>query len=357
VTYTGAINRARRMAVLGLAWITLTLVLTVASPAAAEPPLTVAEAKAQIQQLETDAAALDQQYVGVQEKLKLGHAELRAKQADVQAQTKNVMRLRTQVGQVALAEFQNQTLEEAARLLLSEDTDSLHSEISTVKKIGENHNATLQDFQQQQASLTELQRSVQTDVSELTDQQQLLEELRTTSDQKVAEAKTVLAKLTEQERRLIAAEEAKAAAEARQKAEQAGEQSPNSDEKPADSTAEAGQSGRGATAMAFARKQLGKPYRFGAAGPAAYDCSGLTLSAWRAAGVSLPRISQQQYRVGRAVAKSDLQPGDLVFFYDDLSHVSLYAGNGMILDAPRPGKTVRYIDMSYMPYVGARRPG
>ena len=109
--------------------------------------------------------------------------------------------------------------------------------------------------------------------------------------------------------------------------------------------------------MAFARKQLGKPYRFGAAGPAAYDCSGLTLSAWRAAGVSLPRISQQQYRVGRAVAKSDLQPGDLVFFYDDLSHVSLYAGNGMILDAPRPGKTVRYIDMSYMPYVGARQPG
>ena len=344
------------MAVLGLAWIALTLVLPVAHPAAAEPPLTVAEAKAQIQQLETDAAALDQQYIGVQEKLKLGHAELRAKQADVQAQTKKVMRLRTQVGQVALAEYQNQTLGEAARLLLSEDTDSFLSEISTVKKFGENHNATLQGFQQQQASLTELQRSVQTDVSELTDQQQLMEELRTTSDQKVAEAKTVLAKLTEQERQLIAAEEAKAAEEARKKAEPAGEQSPNYVE-PADSTAEAGQSGRGATAMAFARKQLGKPYRFGAAGPAAYDCSGLTLSAWRAAGVSLPRISQQQYRVGRAVAKSDLQPGDLVFFYDDLSHVSLYAGNGMILDAPRPGKTVRYIDMSYMPYVGARRPG
>ena len=195
MTYTGAISRARRMAVLGLAWITLTLVLPVASPAAAEPPLTVAEAKAQIQQLETDAAALDQQYVGVQEKLKLGRAELRAKQADVQAQTKKVMRLRTQVGQVALAEFQNQTLDEAARLLLSEDTDSFLSEISTVKKIGENHNATLQDFQQQQGSLTELERSVQTDVSELTNQQQLLEELRTTSDQKVAEAKTVLAKL------------------------------------------------------------------------------------------------------------------------------------------------------------------
>ena len=159
MTYTGAISRARRMAVLGLAWITLTLVLPVASPAAAEPPLTVAEAKAQIGPLETDAAALDQQYVGVQEKLKLGRAELRAKQADVQAQTKKVMRLRTQVGQVALADSRTRRSTKRPGCYKAEDTDSFLSEISTVKKIGENHNATLQDFQQQQGSLTELQRS------------------------------------------------------------------------------------------------------------------------------------------------------------------------------------------------------
>jgi cell wall-associated NlpC family hydrolase len=73
--------------------------------------------------------------------------------------------------------------------------------------------------------------------------------------------------------------------------------------------------------------------------------------------VSLSRTSQSQYRDGRAVSKSELQPGDLVFFYSGLSHVALYAGNGMILHSPRPGKVVEYTKMSYMPFVGARRPG
>ena len=81
------------------------------------------------------------------------------------------------------------------------------------------------------------------------------------------------------------------------------------------------------------------------------------MAAWRSVGVSLPRTSAAQYGVGRAVAKSDLRPGDLVFFYRPISHVSMYVGNGMIIDAPRPGKTVRYLKMSYMPYTGARRPG
>jgi hypothetical protein len=74
-------------------------------------------------------------------------------------------------------------------------------------------------------------------------------------------------------------------------------------------------------------------------------------------GVSLPHSSRQQFSRGRSVAKSDLQLGDLVFFYSDISHVGLYAGNGQVIHAPRPGKSVEYIKMSYMPYAGARRPG
>ena len=116
-------------------------------------------------------------------------------------------------------------------------------------------------------------------------------------------------------------------------------------------------SSRAATAVAFAKRQLGKPYRFGATGPSSYDCSGLTLAAWRAAGVSLPRTSQQQYAHGHRVAKSQLRPGDLVFFYSQSpSHVGMYVGNGKIIHAPRPGRSVEYIKMSYMPYAGAVRP-
>ena len=109
--------------------------------------------------------------------------------------------------------------------------------------------------------------------------------------------------------------------------------------------------------MAYAKAQLGEPYVRNAAGPNSWDCSGLTMMAWGSVGVSLPHSSRQQFGRGRSVAKSDLQSGDLVFFYSDISHVGLYAGNGQVIHAPRPGKSVEYIKMSYMPYAGARRPG
>jgi cell wall-associated NlpC family hydrolase len=114
---------------------------------------------------------------------------------------------------------------------------------------------------------------------------------------------------------------------------------------------------KGAKALAFAKKQLGDSYRYGATGPNSWDCSGLTGGAWKAAGVKLPRTSQAQYRFGKKVAKSDLKPGDLVFFYSGISHVGIYAGGGKIIHASRPGQPVQYIKMSYMPYQGARRPG
>ncbi len=117
-------------------------------------------------------------------------------------------------------------------------------------------------------------------------------------------------------------------------------------------------SDRGEVALAFARSQLGKPYVFGAEGPNAYDCSGLAQTAWKAAGVSIPRVTTTQFRFGKTVAKADLRLGDLVFFYGpNPSHVGLYAGQGMIIHAPRPGKKVEYTKISYMPYAGARRPG
>jgi cell wall-associated NlpC family hydrolase len=81
------------------------------------------------------------------------------------------------------------------------------------------------------------------------------------------------------------------------------------------------------------------------------------MMAWGSVGVSLPHSSRQQFSRGQSVAKSDLQLGDLVFFYSDIHHVGLYAGNGQVIHAPRPGKSVEYIKMSYMPYAGARRPG
>ena len=127
---------------------------------------------------------------------------------------------------------------------------------------------------------------------------------------------------------------------------------------PTTSPAPAPSSSKGRTAYAFARTQLGKPYRYGAAGPDAYDCSGLTLTSWRKAGVSLPRTTAQQFHVGKRIAKGNLQVGDLVFYYGPTpSHVGIYAGSGKIIHAPRPGKVVQHVPIDYMPFAGAVRPG
>jgi cell wall-associated NlpC family hydrolase len=114
----------------------------------------------------------------------------------------------------------------------------------------------------------------------------------------------------------------------------------------------------GARAVAFAKSQLGKPYQYGATGPKAYDCSGLTLSAWKAAGVTVPRTSQQQFGTGKKIAEADLRPGDLVFFYGKQpAHVAIYVGDGQVIHAPRAGKDVEYSKIAFMPFSGARRPG
>lgn len=113
---------------------------------------------------------------------------------------------------------------------------------------------------------------------------------------------------------------------------------------------------KGATALAFALAQLGKPYVYGGVGPDAFDCSGLAMRAWQAAGVSLPRTTQEQARVGASIPLSQVRPGDLVFFYE-ASHVGIYAGNGEVVVAPHDGAVVSIQEMKWMPIYGVRRPG
>jgi cell wall-associated NlpC family hydrolase len=361
------------------------------TPAAAAPPLTVAEAKAQVDQLQTDAAAIDEDATEVKVKLAAGAKQLAMKQEDVRRQTALVSRIRKQVGQVALAQFQNRNFDTTAQLFLTSDTDGFLNQMSTVEKVSENQNTILQDYQSSQARLADLERAADVDVAALKVQDQQLARLRAASATKVTQAKAVLARLTEEERQRILAEEAAVQAAAKKAAEDAAaaeaakaaadradqeaatqDSSDSSDSGdfssttdtddsstgPGSSDSSSSSSSKGQIALAYAKKQLGKPYVWGATGPRSFDCSGLTSSAWRAAGVSIPRVSRAQSTgAGRAISKSELRPGDLVFFYSPVSHVAMYVGNGVVIHAPRPGKSVTYTEMSHMPYAGARRPG
>ncbi len=376
-----SIRRSLRIAALGVTSVALSalVVFPASLPAAAEPPLTVAEARELIKQLQTDAAGIDQQYTDVKEQINEGRAELRLKQADVRAQTEKVGRLKLQVGQIALAQFQNRNLDTVAHLFVTPDTEGFLSQISTVQKVSENQNSALQDYQQAQANLAALEHSAETDLAALGEKEKQLKSLTAASDKKLDQAKKVLAKLTADQRRQLAEAEKKATAKANAEGRAATKAPAKTNAEgraatkaPAKTKAEGGTaaktsadstrssatgSSKGAKALAYAKAQLGEPYARSGAGPSSWDCSGLTMMAWGSVGVSLPHSSRQQFSRGRPVAKSDLQLGDLVFFYSDIHHVGLYAGNGQVIHAPRPGKSVEYIKMSYMPYAGARRPG
>ncbi|MFE6894523.1 NlpC/P60 family protein [Streptomyces sp. NPDC057694] len=112
----------------------------------------------------------------------------------------------------------------------------------------------------------------------------------------------------------------------------------------------------GDSALAYAVRQIGKPYVWGAEGPASYDCSGLTSQAWAHAGQPIPRTSQEQWATLPKVPLSELRPGDLVVYFPKATHVAMYLGDGMVVQAPRPGAKVKVSPIAANPLLGAVRP-
>lgn len=115
-------------------------------------------------------------------------------------------------------------------------------------------------------------------------------------------------------------------------------------------------SDQGKKAISYATSQIGKDYVWGAVGPDTFDCSGLTLRSWQAAGRTIPRTSQEQWRQLPRVELKDMRPGDLVIYFSDASHVGMYLGDGAIVHAPRPGRQVTITGAGSMPILGVVRP-
>lgn len=113
---------------------------------------------------------------------------------------------------------------------------------------------------------------------------------------------------------------------------------------------------KGETALGYAVKQIGKPYKWGAEGPKSFDCSGLTSKAWAKAGKDIPRTSQEQWAQLRRVSLRKLRPGDLIVYFPKATHVALYLGDGMVIQAPRPGAKIKVSPIAANPVLGAVRP-
>lgn len=352
-------------------------------------PEAVAKAKVKVDQLGMEAAALDQQALDAQERLGDARKRLDQRSGDVESQSAKVEQMRGQVGQVALAQFQSRDIDPSTQIFLNSGGDDFLNRYSAMQQFTANQNNVLADFQTQQANLADMKRSAASDVETIDRAGKEITKLRADSKDKVAQAEAELDKLSAEERQRLQDEAEAEQREAQQRAAQANAASrddertaspsatPSASKSPSKKASKSSSgssnkaaaaaepapapagsaSGRAAQAVAFAKAQQGKSYVMGATGPSSYDCSGLMLTAWKSAGVSLPRTSQAQYGAGRPVSKSDLQPGDLVFYYGGISHVGMYVGGGQIVHASRPGKPIGYASVDSMPYQGARRVG
>ncbi len=182
-------------------------------------------------------------------------------------------------------------------------------------------------------------------------------------DAKVSATTRLLASLKADERKRVLAAQAAAAAAAEARAEAAQRSTRSTTRNPRHTAApkvsvphsSGHASGRAAGAVAFALRQVGKRYVYAATGPNSYDCSGLTLAAYRSVGIYLPHQSGSQFHSGRHVSSSELQPGDLVFYYSPIHHVGIYIGGGRIVHAANPGEGVRIAGVFSMPFSGAVR--
>ena len=332
-------------------------------------PDAVAEAKAELDRIHQEASAIDQQIIEAHDAADKAKAKLKTLSKDLKAQEAKVAALAAQLGDAAVLQMHTDHVSLTAQLLTTTDADAFLSGLGTMQAEVDRSNAGVQRFQLDQAKLTTLRTDAKAAETELQKQAKAKEKLAKEYDAKEESAQAVYDRLSEEERerlaalearRIAEAEAAQAAAEARADGDRpsrdadsddASDDGDKSDDKPVSGTSD-----RAASAVEYALTKVGKRYVWGTSGENTFDCSGLTSWAYRQVGVNITRSSRGQWSsVGKKVAKSDLRPGDLVFYYSPVSHVGLYIGNGKIVDAANPRRGVRVTSLNSMPFSGARR--
>ncbi|MEU6881302.1 NlpC/P60 family protein [Streptomyces sp. NPDC046712] len=361
-----------------IASVTLLSTQSAQAAPAAPPKPTVEEIQKKVDDLYRQAGTATQEYNRVKEATDQQRRKVDRILDDVAKRTDAINESRRALGSYAAAQYRTGAVGPTAALIFADSPQSYFDQTHLMDRLSERQRSAVADYEDKRLAAAKQRAEATKSLESLTDSQAKLRTSKQTVQRKLTEARTLLARLTAEEKARLAELERKREAEARRKAEEQAKaeaakaaaeaerrRQEEAAEEPAEPPATGGTTGGSAgstyaakaeKALAFAREQIGKPYVWGATGPSSYDCSGLTQAAWKAAGVDLPRTTWDQVEVGTRVATADLLPGDLVFFYDDISHVGLYIGGGKMIHAPKPGANVREESIYYMPIYGSVRP-
>ncbi|MFI7237329.1 NlpC/P60 family protein [Streptomyces cyaneofuscatus] len=352
---------ARTAATLALAGAATATSATGAGAAPAEPTPTAAQVRAKVDRLYHDAEVATERYNGAKEKEAAATKAVDTLADEAARRTDRLNTARHALGSMATAQYRTGALDPAVQLALSSDPDSYLERAAHLDRAGDRQASLLSGIRRQLSGIARVKARADQETEALAARRAELNKHRTAIRTKLADARGLLATLTAAER--AAYERVADAAHGGGPATSADRSTAHPDR--AVAGAHAGRSAprasvaapnsRAARAVSFAHGAIGKPYVWGATGPNAFDCSGLTQAAWKAAGVSLPRTTYTQINAGQRVSRSELAPGDLVFFYSGISHVGLYIGGGQMIHAPRPGAPVRIAPIDHMPFAGAAR--
>ncbi|MFE3740089.1 NlpC/P60 family protein [Streptomyces sp. NPDC059134] len=314
---------------------------TAAGPAHTEPRLTPAQIKAKVDALYTQAEAATEQYNGTKVKADEARASLTVLRDEATRRTERLNASRDQLGSIASAQYRSGGLAPAVQLALSSRPEEYLERAGLAERAGSRQAAAVAGIRRELSVVAGLRSRADTQLTDLTARRAELARHKSTIQGKIASARRLLDRLTAEQRDRYEARDGGYAARADRGTPRGAVRAPNA---------------RAEAAVAFAYGAIGKPYVWGATGPGSFDCSGLTQAAWRAAGVALSRTTYTQINAGRRVTRSELAPGDLVFFYSGISHVGIYVGDGQMIHAPRPGTAVRLAPVDQMPFAGAARP-
>lgn len=310
---TNAVS-TRGLAVIGTV-VTVAATLFVVAPVSAEPEVTRKDVEAAYHRAEVAnerVNGLEEDEARIKRRLKEAKAEI----ADLTSQYEVQ---REELGSAIVQQHLEQPLGPTVSLLTSADSSSFIRGLSAIDALNTNRADALESFDVTRISLEKRQ-------AQLAEHQKELKKTRKEADKEREKLKEEYRKAQADFERLNPSVQASM---------NAGDYTP---------IANAG-SGAAKQAIAFAMKQLGDPYKYGATGMDSWDCSGLVLRAYGSAGISLPRTARAQVGATRRISRAELRPGDLVA-YSSLSHIGIYLGGGKVIHAPRPGKRVQIMGLN-----------
>jgi cell wall-associated NlpC family hydrolase len=317
------------------------------APSTALPDKDLEAVRKKLDDLYHDAAVATDAYNDAEEKAEQQSAEIVALAKKIVRSKAELDALKDRAGAAARAQYRSGGLPDEARLMLSDNPREFLDGAGRVLQGERGTKALIEEMTRTQEDLEQYSEDASAQWKKLEAGRKAKAAAKKKTEKQIAAAEKLESQLETEEKERLAELERRAALEAQTAWLDSGVLG--------ETKVKASEQGK--KAVEFATAQMGKPYEWGAEGPDAYDCSGLTSQAWASAGSAIPRTSQQQWKQLKHVAVKDMRPGDLIIYFDDASHVAMYIGDGAMVHAPRPGRAVTVAGAGSMPILGVVRPG